>query len=197
MILINIQKAYGQKKILKNFSYEFENGKIYFIEGPSGTGKTTLLNIMAGTEKADSGRLFIKANMQIGYLPQNFQLMNEFSVIENLAMPLLIDGVPAAQAFGEARTWLRKVKCEKLATHSARLLSGGEKQRLAFARALIRNPDILLLDEPFNQLDKKNLKMVLELFKNWFDETKICIWVRHDKKNAPLFKTAPSKTIKI
>jgi len=196
MRLINIQKNYGKKSILKKNSYVFSPGLVYFIEGPSGAGKTTLLNLIAGVEKLDSGKIFLN-HLSIGYLPQNFQLMNELSVIENVGLPCLIAGQNKRIVLIKAQKLLKSLGLSSKLNDSVRILSGGEKQRVAFARALITDPDVLLLDEPFNQLDSKNLKKVLALFKNWFNESKICIWVRHDKKNAPLFSRALSKIIKL
>jgi ABC-type lipoprotein export system ATPase subunit len=194
--ITNIRKRFDKKLVIKKLSLTFESGQVYFIEGPSGCGKTTLLNLIAGIEKTDFGQIFLN-HLSLGYLPQNFQLMNELSVIENIALPLWIKGASQTDAFARAHALLKKMEMSALKTHNIRTLSGGEKQRVAFARALITNPDVLLLDEPFNQLDHKNLKKVFSLFKNWFDKSKICIWVRHDKKNAPLFSRALSQIIKL
>jgi ABC-type lipoprotein export system ATPase subunit len=196
MKLLNIKKYYGPQMVFKNFSYVFELGNIYFIEGPSGTGKTTLLNLITEIEKPDSGKIILN-NLSLGYLPQNFQLIGELSVIENIALPLWIKGTSPSNAFARAQTLLKKVGLSALRAHNIRTLSGGEKQRVAFARALITNPDVLLLDEPFNQLDKENFKKVLELFKNWFDETKICIWVRHDQKKLPTLNKIKQTLIRL
>jgi ABC-type lipoprotein export system ATPase subunit len=184
MKLMNLKKSYGPQSVFKNFSYAFEFGNIYFIEGPSGAGKTTLLNLITGAENLDAGKIILN-DLSLSYLPQNFQLMNELSVIENICLPCLIKGENKKIINLRAQKLLKELGLNKLAKQSTRLLSGGEKQRLAFGRALMTSPDVLLLDEPFNQLDSQNLKKVLKLFKNWFDESKICIWVRHDQKKLP------------
>jgi ABC-type lipoprotein export system ATPase subunit len=196
MKLLNIKKYYGPQMVFKNFSYVFELGNIYFIEGPSGTGKTTLLNLITEIEKPDSGKIILN-NLSLGYLPQNFQLMNELCVIENMILPCLIKGENKKITNLRAQKLLKQLGLTKLAKQSTRLLSGGEKQRLAFGRALMTNPDVLLLDEPFNQLDSENLKKVLTLFKNWFDKTKICLWVRHDQKKLPALKKLKQVLIRL
>jgi len=196
MKLINIKKSYGSQNVFKNFSYAFEFGNIYFIEGPSGAGKTTLLNLITEIEKPDSGKIIL-SDLSIGYLPQNFQLMNELSVIENMLLPCLIKGENRKTTTLRAQKLLKELGLSKLESQSTRLLSGGEKQRVAFGRALMTNPDVLLLDEPFNQLDKENLKKVLELFKNWFDKSKICLWVRHDQKKLSALKKIKQNLIRL
>jgi ABC-type Mn2+/Zn2+ transport system ATPase subunit len=109
----------------------------------------------------------------------------------------LIRGENKKITYLKAQKLLKELGLSKLASQSTRLLSGGEKQRVAFGRALMTNPDVLLLDEPFNQLDSKNLKKVLKLFKNWFDETKICLWVRHDQKKLPALKKIKQNLIRL
>lgn len=196
MKLLNIKKSYGSLHVLKNFSYSFEFGHLYFLEGPSGAGKTTLLNLISGIEKLDSGKIILNS-LKTGYLPQNFQLMNELSVIENMILPCLINGENKKITNLRAQKLLKQLGLSKMASQSTRLLSGGEKQRVAFGRALMTNPDVLLLDEPFNQLDNTNLKKVLELFKNWFDDAKICLWVRHDQKKLPALNKIKQKLIRL
>lgn len=174
-----ITKSFGQLQVLKGIDLNINKGEVVSIVGPSGAGKTTLLQIMGTLDRADSGRVIINGtdisrmkekelsafrNREIGFVFQFHQLLPEFTALENVTIPALIKGVPAADARRQAIEMLDFLGLSDRASHKPAELSGGEKQRVAVARALINNPSVVLADEPSGSLDTKNKEELHNLF---------------------------------
>lgn len=179
--LKNIYKSFGSLEVLRNVSATINNGEVVSIVGPSGAGKTTLLQIAGSLDKADSGNILYDGidistlsekklaefrNSKIGFVFQFHQLLPEFTAIENVAIPALIAGGKKADVMRKASELLSLVGMQERAAHKPPELSGGEKQRVAVARAIINSPDIIFADEPSGSLDSKNKD---ELHKLFFD----------------------------
>lgn len=179
--LKNLSKTFIEKnnvKVLKNINYKFKLGKIYSLIGPSGSGKSTFLNILGMIETPTSGEYILKGNnclnlsqnlkteirkKFIGYIFQNNQLLEDFNVLENIAFPLILNGESFGDAKKKSLTLLEKLGLTNKKFIKPGLLSGGEQQRIAIARALIKNPILLLADEPTGSLDKNNSSLVMDL----------------------------------
>lgn len=174
-----ITKSFGQLQVLKGIDLNINKGEVVSIVGPSGAGKTTLLQIMGTLDRADSGRVIINGtdisrmkekelsafrNREIGFVFQFHQLLPEFTALENVTIPALIKGIPAADACKQAIEMLDFLGLSDRASHKPAELSGGEKQRVAVARALINNPSVVLADEPSGSLDTKNKEELHNLF---------------------------------
>lgn len=177
----NIHKSFGNLHVLDDINLHIPKGEISSIIGPSGAGKTTLLQIIGTLSKPDSGNILINGtdvlslnekslsdfrNKHIGFVFQFHQLLPEFSALENVTIPALIAGKNEKEARTEATELLRFLNIEDRAEHRPNELSGGEKQRVAVARALINHPDVILADEPSGSLDSKNKA---DLYKLLFD----------------------------
>lgn len=174
-----ITKSFGQLQVLKGIDLNINKGEVVSIVGPSGAGKTTLLQIMGTLDRADSGRVIINGtdisrmkekelsafrNREIGFVFQFHQLLPEFTALENVTIPALIKGIPAADARKQAVEMLDFLGLSDRASHKPAELSGGEKQRVTVARALINNPSVVLADEPSGSLDTKNKEELHNLF---------------------------------
>ena len=174
-----ITKSFGQLQVLKGIDLNIDKGEVVSIVGPSGAGKTTLLQIIGTLYKADSGRIIINGtdvsrmkekelsafrNKEIGFVFQFHQLLPEFTALENVTIPALIKGVSAAEAKKKSMEMLDFLGLSARASHKPAELSGGEKQRVAVARALINNPSVVLADEPSGSLDTKNKEELHNLF---------------------------------
>lgn len=174
-----ITKSFGQLQVLKGIDLNIDKGEVVSIVGPSGAGKTTLLQIIGTLDKADSGRIIINGtdvsrmkekelsafrNKEIGFVFQFHQLLPEFTALENVTIPALIKGVSAAEAKKKSMEMLDFLGLSARASHKPAELSGGEKQRVAVARALINNPSVVLADEPSGSLDTKNKEELHNLF---------------------------------
>jgi len=187
----------NQTTILSNLRLEVKSGESIAILGPSGCGKSTLLNLIAGLDKPSSGEVLInnsnitKLNEQdrtelrantFGFVYQFHHLLNDFSSVYNVAMPLLIKGVDKESAIAQSEKLLTRVGLENRLNHKPSELSGGERQRVAIARAMVVEPDCLLADEPTGNLDAKNAQDVLELILE-LDEnnTSSLVIVTHDQ----------------
>ena len=177
----NITKSFGSLQVLKGIDLHIEKGKVVSIVGPSGAGKTTLLQIMGTLDKADSGEVVIDGinvsqlkekdmakfrNQHLGFVFQFHQLLPEFTAIENVMIPALIAHKPMKEAKKRAAELLEYMGLPDRADHKPSEMSGGEKQRVAVARALINNPSAVFADEPSGSLDSKNKE---ELHKLFFD----------------------------
>lgn len=175
----NITKSFGTLQVLKGIDLHIEQGEVVSIVGPSGAGKTTLLQIMGTLDKADSGTIEINGvnvsalstnkladyrNHNIGFIFQFHQLLPEFTAEENILLPALIAGTRRSEAKERARELLAFLGMEARAHHKPAELSGGEKQRIAVARALINNPAVVFADEPSGSLDTKNKQELHQLF---------------------------------
>lgn len=174
-----ITKSFGSLQVLKGIDLEIHKGEIVAIVGPSGAGKTTLLQIIGTLDKQDSGRLSINGtetsrlgekdlaafrNKNIGFVFQFHQLLPEFTALENVMIPALIAKENASTAEKKAKEILDFLKLSERMSHKPAELSGGEKQRVAVARALINNPTVILADEPSGSLDTKNKEELHALF---------------------------------
>lgn len=175
----NIHKTYGALEVLKGINLQVDKGEIVSIVGPSGAGKTTLLMIMGTLEKADTGRVLIDGtdlsrlgerkladfrNHNIGFVFQFHQLLPEFTALENVMIPALIGNTKQAEAQKRAKELLDMMGLQDRAEHKPNELSGGEKQRVAVARALINNPRVVFADEPSGSLDTDNKEELHALF---------------------------------
>lgn len=179
--LEGITKSFGALQVLKGIDLSIGKAEVVSIVGPSGAGKTTLLQIMGTLDKPDSGRIVLNdtevnklksnqiaafRNKEIGFVFQFHQLLPEFTAIENVMIPALIGGKSATVAQKDAMEMLDFLGLAERAKHKPSELSGGEKQRVAVARALINHPSVVLADEPSGSLDTKNKE---ELHKLFFD----------------------------
>ena len=175
----NIRKSFGNLQVLKGINLEIGKGEIVSIVGPSGAGKTTLLQIIGTLDKPDEGEVVIDGvkistlskkklsdfrNQNIGFVFQFHQLLPEFSALENIMIPAFIAGVSTKEAKTRAKELLEFMNLSDRADHKPNQLSGGEKQRVAVARALINNPAVVLADEPSGSLDSKNKEELHQLF---------------------------------
>ncbi|MBR4302261.1 MAG: ABC transporter ATP-binding protein [Bacteroidaceae bacterium] len=179
--LSNINKSFGNLQVLKDINLQIGKGEIVSIVGPSGAGKTTLLQIMGTLDKPDSGSVKYNGiditsykekelsefrNRHIGFVFQFHQLLPEFTAEENIMIPALIAGVSDIDARARAIELMKMLDIADRATHKPSEMSGGEKQRIAVARALINRPDVILADEPSGSLDSKNRDELYKLFFN-------------------------------
>ena len=174
-----ITKSFGDLQVLKGIDLIIYKGEVVSVVGPSGAGKTTLLQIMGTLDKADSGSVVINGievgrlkekelaafrNKQIGFVFQFHQLLPEFTALENVMIPALIGGMSSDKAMKKAKETLAFLGLAERASHKPAELSGGEKQRVAVARALINNPAVIFADEPSGSLDSKNKEELHQLF---------------------------------
>ena len=179
--LEGITKSFGALQVLKGIDLSIGKAEVVSIVGPSGAGKTTLLQIMGTLDKPDTGRIVLNdtevnklksnqiaafRNKEIGFVFQFHQLLPEFTAMENVMIPALIGGKSATVAHKDAMEMLDFLGLAERAKHKPSELSGGEKQRVAVARALINHPSVVLADEPSGSLDTKNKE---ELHKLFFD----------------------------
>lgn len=179
--LENIVKNFGSLQVLRGISLDIKQHEVVSIVGPSGAGKTTLLQIIGTLDAPDSGKVLINGldvlqlkertlsafrNQHIGFVFQFHQLLPEFTAIENVMMPALIAGKDRQTARLEALELLTFMGVQQRSEHKPNELSGGEKQRVAVARALVNHPDVVLADEPSGSLDSQNK---LELHQLFFD----------------------------
>ena len=175
----NISKSYEQLKVLKDVSIAVNKGEIVSIVGPSGAGKSTLLQIIGTLDKADSGSLEISGkqisaikekdlpafrNQHIGFIFQFHHLLPEFTALENVCIPAFIAKKSVKEAGKRAKELLEMLKLGERMHHKPSEMSGGEQQRVAVARALMNNPELILADEPSGNLDTDNAKALHELF---------------------------------
>ncbi len=195
-----ITKHFGELEVLKGIDLHISKGEVASIVGPSGAGKTTLLQIIGTLDKADSGTITIDntevsklsqsklsefRNKHIGFVFQFHQLLPEFTAIENILIPAYIAGVKTSVARERANELLSFMGLSDRAKHKPNELSGGEKQRVAVARALMNQPDVILADEPSGSLDSKNKAELHRLFfdlRDQFGQTFVI--VTHDEELA-------------
>lgn len=174
-----IYKSFGNVDVIKGIDLQIDNGEIVTIVGASGAGKSTLLQIIGTLEKADNGDVLFDGqnvskmnqknlaafrNKNIGFVFQFHHLLPEFTALENICIPAYIAGVSKKDATERAMQLLEYLKLTDRADHKPSMLSGGEQQRIAVARALINKPSVILADEPSGNLDSQNAKELHELF---------------------------------
>ena len=198
----NIKKSFGNLEVLKGIDLDIERGKIVSIVGASGSGKSTLLQIMGTLHKADSGSVIIDGidvmklsdakrsafrNKHMGFVFQFHQLLPEFTALENVMMPALIGGTSRREARQRAEELLAFMGLSDRASHKPNELSGGEKQRVAVARALVNKPDVVFADEPSGSLDSQNKQELHRLFFDLRDKMgQTFVIVTHDEQLAAL-----------
>ena len=192
----NIKKSFGQLQVLKGIDLEIPSGKIYSIVGASGAGKTTLLQIIGTLSKPDEGELYYNGknistlsekklaefrNREIGFVFQFHHLLPEFTALENVEIPAFIARRSKKEAEKEALRLLEYLGLNDRIHHKPSELSGGEKQRVAVARALINNPSVVLADEPSGNLDSANREELHDLlFQLRDDMGQTFVIVTHD-----------------
>ena len=195
-----ITKSFGSLQVLKGIDLTINEGEIVSIVGPSGAGKTTLLQIMGTLDTPDSGKLYINGtetvalsekklsafrNKNIGFVFQFHQLLPEFTALENVMIPALIAKEKTASAEKRAKEILDFLNLKDRMSHKPNELSGGEKQRVAVARALINNPAVILADEPSGSLDTQNKEELHKLFFDLRDQMhQTFVIVTHDEQLA-------------
>ena len=196
--LTNIEKSFGSLEVLKGIDLEINKGEVVSIVGPSGAGKTTLLQIMGTLDRPDSGKVIVDGfdvstlsqkklsdfrNQHVGFVFQFHQLLPEFTALENIMIPAFIAGKSQKEAKRRALELLDFMGLTERAEHKPNELSGGEKQRVAVARALVNNPAVILADEPSGSLDTKNKGELHQLFfdlRDKFGQTFVI--VTHDEQ---------------
>jgi len=179
IILKNIHKSFGQLQVLKGIDLTIQKNEIISILGASGAGKTTLLHIMGTLDKPDQGQVLYDdtdvftlgerklntfRNKHIGFVFQFHHLLPEFTALENVCIPAYIGGMSKAEAAAKAEKLLHTLGLQDRMTHKPSALSGGEQQRVAVARALMNDPDVILADEPSGNLDTDHARELHELF---------------------------------
>lgn len=200
--LKNIRKSFGALEVLKGIDLTIDKGEVVSIVGPSGAGKTTLLQIMGTLDKADEGSVVIDGtdvsrlnkkelaafrNRQIGFVFQFHQLLPEFTALENAMMPALIAGMSFSNASQRVKELFELLGLSERMEHKPSELSGGEKQRVAVARALVNKPSVVLADEPSGSLDTQNKEELHRLFFELRDRMgQTFVIVTHDEELARL-----------
>ena len=200
--LDNITRSFGSLQVLKGISLNIDRGEVVSITGPSGAGKTTLLQIMGSLDRPNGGKVLYDGqditkmsekeisafrNKHIGFVFQFHQLLPEFTALENITIPMLIAGQGMRQANARAKELLDLLGLAERADHKPAELSGGEKQRIAVARALANQPDVILADEPSGSLDTKNKEELHKLFFSLRDQLgQTFVIVTHDESLAAM-----------
>lgn len=200
--LKNIHKSFGSLEVLKGIDLHIDKGEVVSIVGPSGAGKTTLLQIMGTLDRPDSGEVVIDGidvstmsgkkisefrNLHVGFVFQFHQLLPEFTALENIMIPAYIAGRSPKQAKHRAMELLEFMNLADRAQHKPNELSGGEKQRVAVARALVNNPAVIFADEPSGSLDSQNKAELHQLFFDLRDKYgQTFVIVTHDEQLAAI-----------
>lgn len=200
--LQNITKSFGTLQVLKGIDLRIGDGEVVSIVGPSGAGKTTLLQIIGTLDRPDTGSILFGDTdvsrlterqlsafrcSNIGFVFQFHQLLPEFTAVENVMMPALIAGKSMSEARAEAMAILTDLGLAPRATHKPAELSGGEKQRVAVARALVNHPSVILADEPSGSLDTQNKQELHQLFFDLRDRLgQTFVIVTHDESLAAI-----------
>ena len=195
----NLTKKYEKNKsikVLNDITFNFEPGKTYSIMGPSGSGKSTLLNLLSLIDNPTAGSIeisknkinsnnkfkndFIRAN-KIGIIYQDKNLLSDFTALENVYLPNLLISKEKQNSIELAKKLIKNVGMSSRINHFPNELSGGENQRIAIARALINNPDIILADEPTGSLDTDNAKLIFKILFNLKNKNRIIIFATHNR----------------
>ena len=199
ILVSNLNKSFDNSKkirVLKKISYKFNKGKMYSLIGPSGSGKSTLLNLLSLIDKPTSGSIrienkqinfndsnkndTIRAN-KIGIIYQQDNLLPDFTALENICLASLAAGNNKDLSISKAKILLRKIGLINRLNHYPSELSGGEKQRVSIARAVINNPQIILADEPTGSLDMETAKGIFQLLKNQINSNRLIIFATHNR----------------
>ena len=197
--LSNLSKNFITEKkvnVLRKINFKFKKGKIYSLMGPSGSGKSTLLNLLSLIDRPSSGSITIENNhidfknsqkndllraKKIGIIYQQNNLLSDFTALENIYLASLAAGNSKETAIIKSKNLLRKVGLINRSNHYPSQLSGGEKQRVSIARALINDPQIILADEPTGSLDLKTAKSVFEILKKQINTNRLIIFATHNR----------------
>ena len=197
--LFNINKSFDTFKkvrVLKKISYNFKKGKIYALMGPSGSGKSTLLNLLSLIDRPTSGSIFIEKKQvnfnnskkndviranKIGIIYQQDNLLSDFTALENVYLAGLAAGNNKQLSENKAKSLLKTVGLTNRLDHYPSQLSGGEKQRVSIARAVINDPQIILADEPTGSLDLNTAKELFKLLKNQLNSDRLIIFATHNR----------------
>ena len=195
----NLTKKYEKNKsikVLNDITFNFESGKTYSIMGPSGSGKSTLLNLLSLIDKPTSGSIEINSNKikpnnkvendlirakKIGIIYQDKNLLSDFTALENVYLPNLLISKEKQKSIELAKRLIKNLGMSSRINHFPNELSGGENQRIAIARALINNPDIILADEPTGSLDSDNAKLIFKILFNLKNKNRILIFATHNR----------------
>ena len=195
----NLTKKYEKNKsikVLNDITFNFEPGKTYSIMGPSGSGKSTLLNLLSLIDNPTSGSIEINSNKikpnnkvendlirakKIGIIYQDKNLLSDFTALENVYLPNLLISEEKQKSIELAKKLIKNVGMLSRINHFPNELSGGENQRIAIARALINNPDIILADEPTGSLDTDNAKLIFKILFNLKNKNRIIIFATHNR----------------
>lgn len=200
---VNLQKIFKTEEVqtlaLNDVNIEVKEGEFVAIMGPSGCGKSTLLNILGLLDNPTSGEYYLngtevskyseaqRTNLRkgvIGFVFQSFNLIDELNVYENIELPLLYMGIPAAERKRWVETAMERMAIMHRSKHFPQQLSGGQQQRVAIARAVVSNPKLILADEPTGNLDSKNGKEVMELLNELNKEGTTIVMVTHSQHDA-------------
>ena len=195
----NLTKKYEKNKtikVLNDISFNFEPGKTYSITGPSGSGKSTLLNLLSLIDNPTTGSIEINNNKiklnnkvendlirakKIGIIYQDKNLLSDFTALENVYLPNLLVSKEKQKSVDLAKKLIKNVGMSSRINHFPNELSGGENQRIAIARALINDPDIILADEPTGSLDSDNAKLIFKILFNLKNKNRIIIFATHNR----------------
>ena len=195
----NLTKKYEKNKpikVLNDISFNFEPGKTYSIMGPSGSGKSTLLNLLSLIDNPTAGSIEISNNKiksnnkvkndlirakKIGIIYQDKNLLSDFTALENVYLPNLLISNEKQKSIELAKKLIKNVGMSSRIKHFPNELSGGENQRIAIARAIINNPDIILADEPSGSLDSQNAKLIFKILFNLKNKNRIIIFATHNR----------------
>lgn len=206
----HVDFAYGTQEIIQNFSFKVYDGEFVSIVGPSGCGKTTLFRLISGLEQPSKGIIRMNGHEQnnrlglVGYMPQNDLLMPWRTIMDNISIPLIIQGKSKKEAQKMAFQLLDKFQLGAYADQYPKELSGGMRQRVAFARTVLTDSHILILDEPFSALDAMTKLFMQEwLLDRWSEMKRTIIFITHDVEEAIflsdrifLFQKDPSNPLK-
>ena len=203
----NLQKVFRTEEVetwaLNHVSLEIRAGEFVAIMGPSGCGKSTLLNILGLLDNPTGGKYYLKGTEVgqfdeqqrtrlrrglIGFVFQSFNLIEELTVAENIELPLLYMGVPAAERAERVREVMKRVQISHRSAHYPRQLSGGQQQRVAIARAVVERPELILADEPTGNLDSQNGIEVMELLRELNHSGTTILMVTHSERDASYAK---------
>ena len=197
--LSNLNKFFDNSKkinVLKKINYSFKKGKIYSLMGPSGSGKSTLLNILSLIDRPSSGSVVFEnkqinfnnqkdndtlRSKKIGIIYQQDNLLPDFTALENIYLASLAAGNSKNLSINKAKDLLKKVGLSNRSDHYPSELSGGEKQRVSIARAVVNDPQILLADEPTGSLDNNTAKIIFEILKKQLNSNRLIIFATHNR----------------
>ena len=195
----NLTKKYEKNKsikVLNEISFNFEPGKTYSIMGPSGSGKSTLLNLLSLIDTPTSGSIEISSNKikpnnkvendlirakKIGIIYQDKNLLSDFTALENVYLPNLLISKDKQKSMELAKKLIKNINMTSRTNYFPNELSGGENQRIAIARALINDPEIILADEPTGSLDSNNAKLIFKILFNLKNKNRIVIFATHNR----------------